>query len=74
MRTLNKTWQEAIALASECKIIKAELPGPNVLEITLKDPAGQVFKLQITSLATTGFVGNLLAVNSSFDIKALAED
>ncbi len=74
MRTLTKTWQEALSLANECNIIKAELTGGSILGLTLKDPTGQTFKLQVIGTAGFGLNGNLVTLNTGFNINALVED
>ena len=69
-KPLAKTWQDSIGMASECKVVKAELVAPNILHILFKDPLGQQFILAINGIAGIGLNGNLVQLNPGLLMQA----
>ncbi len=60
-------WQDALAMLSECKVVKVDLVVPNVLHVLLRDPAGQQFVWQVVGTAGVVLTGNLIGLTSGFD-------
>jgi len=64
MDIISTSWQDALGMLPECKIIgKPKKTLPAHLELTCKDPSGQLFMLVIEGRAQIGLDGDLVTVN-----------
>ncbi len=75
-REITKTFQEAIDMVSDCKIvakpqIQTNTSAGDTALFLLEDPAGQAFVLRITARATPKLNGTMLTVDASHAIHCL---
>lgn len=75
-KQVNKTWQEAIAMMSDCTVVgRPRLQHPNTLLIQLKQPGtGDKFIISIASADVVGLNGDLLALRRNLNILALVPE
>ena len=67
-KPLTTSWQEAIGMLTECKIVKTELVPPGDLHLLMQDPAGQRFLLRVLGVASIGLSGNIVVLNAALNI------
>ena len=70
---MSKTWEDAIGMVSDCKVVAKPQVIKNGTEIQflLEDPAGQKWALQIIAKATPALSGNIMTLVATFEINAI---
>ena len=74
-KTITSTWQEALKLASDCKVVGApRLRSPGHLLIQLQDPAGQRWILSVQDKTQPALNGSAIVLVPAFQIDGYAPD
>ena len=67
-KSLTTNWHDAVAMLSDCRIVKAEVQSSARLTVLLRDPLGQQFLLDIVGMSALGLSGNIVTLNSGLQI------
>ena len=70
-KQITGTWQEAMKMVSNCKIMSTPNVNGPVIEIVLQDPMGQVFAIRFVAGPVPQMNGNILTIGAQQDIVAV---
>ena len=72
-KKLTATWQEAMEMVSECKVVQKPVvdAAQGTLVFLLEDPAGQTFMLSLRATVNPAMQGNIMTINTGLQIDAL---